>query len=119
MLKTRTQLKRYLSLGLVAGIVAPLSVQAQTPEEIMAMMPPMDTSLDKADIMKAMGFAMGSQLRLNIGFSQEELNQMFAGMVAAAEGQEPPANFEGLIQAAQMLYMQRIQAFQAKEEAQA
>ncbi|MDV7397884.1 hypothetical protein RZS08_41165, partial [Arthrospira platensis SPKY1] len=58
-----------------------------------------------------------SQLRLNIGFSEEELKNLFAGMVSAAEDRDPPANFEALIQAAQMLYMQRVQAHQAKEEA--
>ena len=41
---------------------------------------------DNSAAFQAMGFAMASQLRLNIGFSEEELDAILAGMTIAATG---------------------------------
>jgi FKBP-type peptidyl-prolyl cis-trans isomerase FkpA len=65
---------------------------------------------------EAMGFAMGSQLRLNIGFSDEELDSIFSGMRIAAQNGDQPEGFQTGIQIAQQIYMQRMQTFQAAEQ---
>jgi FKBP-type peptidyl-prolyl cis-trans isomerase len=74
---------------------------------------------DQGAVFKAMGYAMANQLRLSIGFSDEELDQLFAGMRLAASGAEEPEGFEAAIREAQSIYMARMQTFRAKEEAQA
>lgn len=66
--------------------------------------------------MKSMGYAMASQLRLNIGFSDEELEKLFEGMRMAAKGEGEPENFTEAISQAQQIYMTRMQAFQLKEQ---
>jgi len=48
------------------------------------------TPQDNSAAFQAMGFAMSSQLRLNIGFSEEELDAIFAGMTIAATGGTEP-----------------------------
>lgn len=65
---------------------------------------------------QAMGFAMASQLRLNIGFSDAELDQIFEGMRKAATGAEEPEDFQQAVQQAQTIYMGKMQAAQAEEQ---
>jgi FKBP-type peptidyl-prolyl cis-trans isomerase len=94
----------------VASLITWTSAVAQ--EETAEAPPAVDTSA----AFESMGYAMASQLRLNIGFSEEELDQIFAGMrLAATEGEEPE-NFKEAIQQAQQIYMTRMQAFQAVEQ---
>jgi len=81
--------------------------------------PPEPPAEDITAAMRAMGFAMASQLRLDIGFSDEELNAIFEGMRIAAEGGSQPESFQQDIQNAQQIYMSRMQAVQAKEQEQA
>jgi len=72
---------------------------------------------DNTAAFQAMGYAMGQQLRLNVGFSDEELAQIFYGMRLAASGEDQPANFQSAVQEAQGIYMARMREFQAKEQA--
>ncbi len=65
---------------------------------------------------QAMGFAMASQLRLNIGFSDAELDQILEGMRMAAKGGEEPQDFQQAVQQAQTIYMGKMQAAQAEEQ---
>jgi FKBP-type peptidyl-prolyl cis-trans isomerase FkpA len=74
------------------------------------------TPQDNSAAFQAMGFAMASQLRLNIGFSEEELDAIFAGMTIAATGGTEPEGFKDNIQQAQQIYMTRMQDFQAAEQ---
>lgn len=67
-------------------------------------------------VFEAMGYAMASQLRLNIGFSENELDSLFAGMARAANGEDQPDGFQESVAQAQQIYMQRMQAFQIKEQ---
>ena len=78
-----------------------------------------EPAADNEAAFKSMGYAMASQLRLNIGFSEEELASVFEGMRMAAMGEEEPANFQEAIAQAQQIYMGRMQAFQQEEEARA
>ncbi|MGC9451710.1 MAG: FKBP-type peptidyl-prolyl cis-trans isomerase [Oceanipulchritudo sp.] len=86
---------------------APLVAQEESVEPAPA---------DHSDAFVAMGYAMGSQLRLNIGFSGEELDQLFEGMRLAAGGEDEPEGFQESIQQAQQIYMTRMQAFQEEEK---
>ena len=90
-----------------------LSVPAMAEDTVEATIPTPDN--EQAFI--AMGFAMASSLRLQIGFSDQELEWIFEGMRLRASGAEaePPQDFESGIQTAQMLFMQRMQAFEAAE----
>ena len=72
--------------------------------------------MDSNAAMRSMGFAMASQLRLDIGFSDEELAAVFEGMRLAAAGVPQPDGYQDAIVQAQQIYMQRMQAFQAKEQ---
>jgi len=74
-----------------------------------------EASVDEASAYRAMGWAMASQLRLNIGFTDDELSQIFEGMRSAAEGEDQPEGFKEAVATAQQLYMTKMQAFQAKE----
>ena len=75
--------------------------------------------VDNTAAMRSMGFAMASQLRLNIGFLDEDLDAVFEGMRIAAEGGSQPEGYQESIQQAQQIYMQLMQDFQAKEQAKA
>lgn len=70
-------------------------------------------------VFMSMGYAMASQLRLNIGFSEEELESVFEGMRMAAMGEDEPENFQDAVARAQQIYMTRMQAFQKEEQARA
>ncbi|MEY2999791.1 MAG: hypothetical protein RL648_5, partial [Verrucomicrobiota bacterium] len=52
------------------------------------------TEPDQSAVFEAMGYAMASQMRLNIGFSENELDSLFAGMASAANGEDPPDGFQ-------------------------
>jgi FKBP-type peptidyl-prolyl cis-trans isomerase len=71
---------------------------------------------DNASAFRAMGYAMASQLRLNIGFSEAELETLFEGMRVAAQGGDQPEDFQEAITTAQQIYMERMNAFQAEEQ---
>lgn len=94
----------------VASLLAWTAVIAE--DEAPEPTPAVDTS----EAFRAMGYAMASQLRLNIGFSEEELSQVFEGMRLAANGESEPENFKEAVQSAQQIYMTRMQAFQAVEQ---
>ncbi|NBD38804.1 MAG: hypothetical protein GVY10_09565 [Verrucomicrobia bacterium] len=67
-------------------------------------------------VFKAMGFAMAMQMRLNIGFSDEELEAVFDGMRAAATNSGQPEDFQDSVQKAQAIYEKRMQAYQEAEQ---
>jgi FKBP-type peptidyl-prolyl cis-trans isomerase len=109
MIKTYPPKFRGVSILALASAVGAASTFAQQPEAA-------GTDTDAA--MRAMGYAMASQLRLNIGFSETELEQIFSGMRAAAADLPPPDDFQNAIGLAQQIYGQRMQAQQAIEQAQ-
>lgn len=74
-----------------------------------------ETETDPA-VFRAMGFAMAMQMRLNIGFSDEELDAIFDGMRAAATGSGQPEDFQASVQKAQAIYQKRMQTFQEAEQ---
>lgn len=67
----------------------------------------------------SMGYAMAMQMRLNAGFSEQELDQIFKGMSLAAAGADEPEGFQDAIQQAQGIYMQRMQELQIREQQEA
>jgi len=73
-------------------------------------------AVDDSAAFTAMGFAMASQLRLNIGFSEEALQDIFDGMRIAATGGDEPENFQEAVARAQEIYMEKMQSFQAEEQ---
>ncbi len=100
---------------LAASVVSLLTCNAALAADSAAEPAPVDNTA----AMRSMGFAMASQLRLNIGFSEEDLNAVFEGMRIAAEGGSQPEGYQESIQQAQQIYMQLMQDFQAKEQAKA
>ncbi len=94
--------------ALVALISFSTALSAQSESEPEAV--------DSDAAMRSMGFAMASQLRLDIGFSDEELQAIFEGMRLAATGSPQPDGYQEAIVQAQQIYMQRMQDFQAKEQ---
>jgi len=73
------------------------------------------SNVSDADALNAMGRLMAQQLRLNIGFSDEELDSIFEGMRAVANGEDNPEAFEQQVQRAQQIYMSKMREFQEKE----
>ena len=98
--------KATLKAVLVAALLSPATLL--TAEE---------NATDKT--FEALGYAMGMQMRLNAGFSNEELSAIFQGMRMAAQDEDQPADFENLIRQAQGAYMQRMQQFQMQQMARA
>lgn len=94
----------------VAGLAPFVHLHAQT-ETAEESAPAVDS-----EAFRVMGYAMASQLRLNIGFSDEELTAVFEGMRMAASGGDEPENFQSAVQRAQQIYMARMQVFQAAEQ---
>ncbi|MDP0499373.1 MAG: FKBP-type peptidyl-prolyl cis-trans isomerase [Verrucomicrobiota bacterium JB022] len=82
-----------------------------------AAAPAVDVSDEEA--LNTMGRLMAQQLRLNIGFTDSELQQIFDGMRATANDEPMPEDFQPQLQKAQQIYMSKMEAFQAKEEAKA
>lgn len=97
---------------LAASVVSLLTGSAALAQDSSQESTPVDTTA----AMRSMGFAMASQLRLNIGFSDEELNAVFDGMRVAAEGGPQPDGYQEAIQLAQQIYMTRMQEYQALEQ---
>lgn len=63
-----------------------------------------------------MGYAMARQLRLDIGFSEEQLDRIFEGMRAVAMGADDPEDFQAALQVAQGIYMGKMEEARAREE---
>lgn len=102
--------KKIASIGAISAvgltaILAPISAEDSEPINEKAF--------------KAMGYAMAMQMRLNAGFTEKELDHIFSGIRLAASGGDEPEAFETALGEAQGIYMQRMQAFQAREQAKA
>lgn len=92
---------------LIAGVLSPGWLVAED-----------RTDTDEA-VFEALGYAMGMQMRLNAGFSETELDALFDGMTRAATGAGEPDGFDAAIREAQNIYMQRVQTFQMRQQAEA
>jgi FKBP-type peptidyl-prolyl cis-trans isomerase len=97
----------------VASLIAWTSTSAQESAEPAAAVAP---EVDDSAAFNAMGYAMASQLRLNIGFADDELEQIFQGMRNAANGEAEPEDFQQAVARAQQIYMARMQVFQQEEQ---
>lgn len=88
----------------LAGVVAatPFTALAEISEE---------------EALHAMGFAMARQLRLDIGFSEEQIDRIFNGMRALAAGEPEPDGLMEALQVAQGIYMEKMQVAREREEA--
>jgi FKBP-type peptidyl-prolyl cis-trans isomerase len=115
-LATRQMLLSCTTCTIDSDSPAPTAAVVPAPET--AATPAITSAADLDPTFYAMGFAMGSQMRLDIGFSDSELDTILSGMRLAAEGGDAPAGFEESVQAAQAVYMSKIQAQQAVEDAQ-
>jgi FKBP-type peptidyl-prolyl cis-trans isomerase len=109
-LQLMTLIKKIASIGAISAvgftaIVAPVSAE--------------DSEKINESAFKAMGYAMAMQMRLNAGFTEKELDHIFSGIRLAATGGDEPDAFESSLGEAQGIYMQRMQAFQAREQAKA
>lgn len=103
-IKLMTQLPLVTMLGCALPVTSIIAQDGATQET------------DQGAVFEAMGYAMASQLRLNIGFSENELDSLFAGMARAANGEDQPEGFQESVAQAQQIYMQRMQTFQMKEQ---
>jgi FKBP-type peptidyl-prolyl cis-trans isomerase len=100
---------RSLLLTSIVSLTAFTGLQAEDATDPQAESPATEA------VFESMGYAMASQLRLNIGFSEEELDALFQGMRIAAAGGDEPEGFQEAIAEAQQIYMTRMQAFQQAE----
>lgn len=89
-------------LALAAVVATPFTALAEISEE---------------DALHAMGYAMARQLRLDIGFSEEQINRIFVGMRALAAGDPEPEGLMEALQVAQGIYMEKMQVAREREEA--
>ncbi len=113
MSKANTPARRR-SISLLSFAVASFAVAQPAPEATDPGAP--TTAATEEQTFEAMGYALAAQIRLNVGFSDEELEAIFAGMRLFAHDAEPPAGFDEAIQAAQEIYFARFQAFNAAEQ---
>jgi FKBP-type peptidyl-prolyl cis-trans isomerase FkpA len=97
---------------LLAASLASLTLVTSVAADDSAAPAPTDNSA----AFVSMGYAMASQLRLNIGFSEEELEKLFEGMRLAAKGGDEPEGFREAIVTAQQIYMERMTAAQEEEQ---
>lgn len=104
---------RLLCVGTL--LAAPLVTVAQedAPAEETAA-----SSIPKDQVMRAMGYAMAQQfLRLNLGFTEEEIDYYVEGLRAFTFDQEEPENYKVAVQEAQRYYFEKMQAKRAVEDA--
>ncbi len=64
-----------------------------------------------------MGYAMAKQFRLDIGFSETQVEHILEGMRKAARGEGEPDDFQVAIQEAQAIYMAKMEEARAVEQA--
>ncbi len=138
MQKPKVSLGRILLAATVVAVVFPASLSAQDPSPAAPPpgsvpppppdMPPRPPELpdvasmtpeQKQDALRNMGYAMAQSLNLNLGFSDDELSQIFDGMKLAASGAEEPEGFRENMPYAMALYNAKRQEQRAKEEAEA
>lgn len=99
----------YFGIGLLPAIVF-----AQTPDPTET--PDAATEAgSNLELMQIIGFAMGERVGLNMGFSQEELDAIFAGMSRFANNEGRPDNFQELVPQAQRLYFERMRTFRTEQ----
>lgn len=108
---SRRWLKPTLLLAMSGLMVGTLPAQEPPPTEP----DPADDPALRAEALNAMGYAMAQQLRLQIGFDDNELAHIFAGMRDAATEQPEPEDFQSKIQLAQTIYRAKMEAFQEVE----
>lgn len=89
-------------------------LNAQVPANPTGQESPETAEVSDADAMKALGQYIGQQIRLQIGFTDEELENLFAGMRAAARDEPLPENFPILAQRGQDIAMGHMQEYQRK-----
>jgi len=98
---------------LALGVATPAFAQ---PTEMPAA-PEVAEPVDNSAAYFAMGYAMARQLRLDIGFDEEQMDDIVAGVRSLAAGEPEPEDFQASVQAAQQIYMGLMQAKRAEEEA--
>lgn len=122
----------------VVAIVFPASLSAQDPSPAAPTsgnvpppppdMPPRPPELpdvntmtpeQRQDALTNMGYAMAQSLNLNLGFTDDELSQIFDGMKLAANGAEEPDGFREKMPYAMALYNSKREEQRKKEEAEA
>jgi len=95
----------------IAILPAALSAQAPTPPAPSPDQPQASTDA----LLEVIGYAMAERVQLNIGFTPEEMDSIFAGMSHFAEGKGRPDNFMELIPQAQRLYFERMRAYRTQQ----
>src|SRR5690606_2262958 len=88
--------------GLGVAQVEESSSPAAPPETETAQQP----EVSEEQALEAMGYSMARMLRLNIGFSEDQLETIFGGMRDFAAGGDQPEDFSAALQEAQQLYQE-------------
>lgn len=103
-------------MGLLSAVLC-----AQTPP---ADTPPVDTPDEPStpppsteELLGIIGYVMGEGMGLNVGFTEEELEIIFAGMKRAANQEPPVDNFDLIVGDAKKLFFDRKNAFVASLKA--
>ena len=92
----------------IAGAIAsgPLSAQDEAAPEV-----------SEEQALTTMGYAMAKQFRLDIGFSEDQVEHILDGMRRVARGEEEPDGFQAALQEAQAIYMAKMEEARAAEMA--
>ncbi len=98
--------------GLGVAQVEESSSPAAPPETETAQQP----EVSEEQALEAMGYSMARMLRLNIGFSEDQLETIFGGMRDFAAGGDQPEDFSAALQEAQQLYQEKMRIFEEKEQ---
>lgn len=114
MTKSPTFRKWCIAWGLSLACL-PISTIAQTPSTAPAT--PAVTASDD-ELLGVIGYLVAERARMNIGYTDEELDAIVAGLRRCAKGEGRPENFEALLPQAQAFYFQRVNQYN-QERAQA
>lgn len=108
--------QRWLTYSTALFLVSSPLSWAQTEEAPESAAENEALSSPAPEVFEAMGFAMAQSLRLNIDFSEEELDRIFSGMRSFAQGDTSPPAMSASIQEAQAYYLQKLQVAREREE---
>lgn len=105
-----------LAVGLMTAAASAQPTSEQPPADPTPQQQTPETPVvSDTEALEAMGYMMAQQLRLNIGFSEEELTTIMKGMHKAATDEPQPENLRQILPRAQQIYMERMSEWQRKD----
>jgi len=114
---------RYLGLGLVASLgVIPCAVFAQDAQKAdlpAALQPDAAPEVSDAEAMNTLGFMVAKKMKLDIGFTDQEMDWILEGIREAASSDEVPAHYQEAMRKAESIYRGHITQLMEKQKLEA